>query len=227
MLEVQWMERTAYEIALEARTPITLAMSAMQRAVEQGIPLSMKACDRMLKLLHRAQHSFTKLAMYNMAVRESRGAHRIVDVIAEAHALRDSLPPEFAELIQIEWDGKPAEIVADRFQVTFVLETMMMFLTRYAPEDVPVVLHIFRVDERVHVHLEGFLPTLASLDGAEGSFRHDELRLALPLLMDYLAANEANYEERPLEDGRSRFEVDFAAAVLRSSAAHEVRHAAG
>jgi len=190
VLELELMEQTAYEIALETRTPLTYAVLALERAIRHRDGLEVGSCERVLKYLYRTQHAYTKLAMFNASVRNSACEPRSLDLIAEMRAIHSSLPDEMSSLVKVPPDNDvPARIVADCFQVSFILETLLMFFVRTAPEEIPVVVNMVhaaasaepsaaaeasadpanpaRSDPaaRVGVSVEGFLPKDWPLSG--------------------------------------------------------------
>lgn len=182
VLELELMEQTAYEIALETRTPLTYAVSALERSIRRREPLSTSNCERVLKYLYRTQHAYTKLAMFNASVRGSTGELRLLDLAAEVRAIHRSLPDEMSSLVNVFDDRSiAAKIIGDCFQVSFLLETLLMFFVRTAPEEIPVIVRIvqaadqaeeahietgvlkeealsLKVAHRVGVSIEGFLP---------------------------------------------------------------------
>jgi hypothetical protein len=202
-LELELLEQTAYQIALETRTPLTYVISTMERCARQDSPLSVGSTERLLKYLYRAQHAYTKLAMYNTSVRSAPGLPRPIDLATEIRLIHGSLPEEMASLVTLALPEEDARIVGDCFQIGFVLETLLLGFIRCAPEDIPVLVSLGCADGLVTVRIEGRVASAQSTlspDDAPGKPPAEE-RLALPLMRDYVESNAGRFDEqRPAPD---------------------------
>ena len=210
-LELELMERTAYEIALETRTPLMYAVSALERVVRDETPMPPATADRVLKYLYRTKHAYTKLAMFNPSVRSSPGPTRSIDLWAEVLAIYRSLPDEMRALVQIECGNNTARIAGDCFQIAFVLETVLMFFIRTAPEELPVAVSVQSNDGFTGISIEGFLPHDWPMAGDvdRNEAMQSELRLAYPLIMELLRKNQGRYNQERLAGDRVRYSVKF------------------
>ncbi len=210
-LELELLEQTAYQIALETRTPLTYVISTMERSARHGAPLSVDSTERLLKYLYRAQHAYTKLAMYNTSVRSAAGLPRPIDLATEIRLIHGSLPEEMASLVALDLPEQPSHVICDCFQIGFVLETLLLTFIRCAPEDIPVVVSLRADDGRVTVRIEGHVGAGMSMPGRSegGGSLPSEERLAFPLIRDYLQANAGTVEEQRLSADRVRYAVSF------------------
>lgn len=210
-LELELMEQTAYEIALETRTPITFAISSLERSVRNRQAMTASTAERLLQYLYRAQHAYTKLAMYHPAVRASEGDYRLIDLDAEVRALYLSLPAEMRALVRVVTPVTPAKIVGDCFQVIFVLEVLLTFFIRTSPEEIPVIIEVASSPEAVAVHFEGFIPTSGEGSEETGSVvsATTDRRLASPLIKQYLARNGGSLSKAQLAPERVRYSLNF------------------
>jgi len=192
-LELELLERAAYEIALETRTPLMYAISELERAARGGTGMPAAGLEAVLKYLYRTQHAYAKLAMFNAEVQSMPEDRGIIDLAAEVRALYRWLPPETATLVHVELDpSRPARVRGDCFQLVFVIETVLMFFLRTAPEEVPVVVTVTTHDDRVLVQFDGRLALQSASVGQlwGGDPSHSELRLAYPLISQYVARND-------------------------------------
>jgi PAS domain-containing protein len=215
-LELELLEGAAYEIALETRTPLMVAISQLERSTRDGAGLDAQAAELVLKYLYRTQHAYAKLAMFNAEVQAMPGDRRIVDLAAEVRAMCRWLPPEVAALVHVAEAeaGRPARVHGDCFQLAFVIETVLMFFVRTAPEEVGVIVTVATRDDRVLVQFDGRLSARSGSAGQPWGDdpSHSELRLAYPLISQYVSRNDGEYIAELLSDGRARHTLSFPVA---------------
>ncbi len=207
-LQLELMEKTTYDIALETRTPLMYAISALERLADDQRPLSQAGAERVLKYLYRVKHAYTKLAMFNANVRDTRGFVDCIDLGAELRILHEALPDEMRELVELMLPPQPVKIQGDRFEVAFVLETLLLFFVRTAPEELPVKVRLWAEGTDAQITIEGCVPAdwqLARNDEGMPS----ELRLAYPLLRELLDRNGGVDAQVPLDGGSLRHELRF------------------
>ena len=106
------MEQTAYEVALECRTPLALAISSVERSIHRREDLRLAGCERIVQYLYRAQHAFTKLAMSNSSVRRSTAHARSIDLAAEIRLIHRSLPEDMRCMVHSENLEQPVRIIS-------------------------------------------------------------------------------------------------------------------
>lgn len=214
-LELVLLEQTAYEVAIETRTPLTIAISELERAGRARTASASASMERSLRYLYRAQHAFAKLAMFNGSVRRSEFPPEVIDLGIELRALCSNLPPEMGSLVQLEVPGVAVRTVGDAFQIAFVLETLLIFLARHAPEEVPVQVSLSASDDRVLVRFEAAvaIESVVSPDSNVHRSPAFELRLSYPLIQDYLARNDATFELGPARDGQMAYVLSFKTAA--------------
>ena len=146
--------------------------------------------------------------MFNANVRDTRGFVDCIDLGAELRILHEALPDEMRELVELMLPPQPVKIQGDRFEVAFVLETLLLFFVRTAPEELPVKVRLWAEGTDAQITIEGCVPAdwqLARNDEGMPS----ELRLAYPLLRELLDRNGGVDAQVPLDGGSLRHELRF------------------
>lgn len=212
-LELELLERAAYEVALETRTPLTVAVTDLERLVRGRDPLPPDGAERLLKYLYRAQHAYTKLALYNTEVRAAPSEPQLMDLGQELRALVRWLPEEMATLMQLHRPPEPVRCRGDCFELGFVFETVLVFFLRMAPEEVPLQVRVQRQGDEAQVVFEGLLSRQLSTSGPGSRDQHalSDLRLAAPLITHFVQRNGGRFQQQWLAGDVARHTLAFPA----------------
>lgn len=212
-LELELLGRTAYEVAMETRTPLMVAVTELERAVRANDAVPPASAERLLKYLYRTQHAYTKLAMHNTEVREAPRQPQLMDLGLELRALLRWLPDEMRALARYEPAAQPVRCEADCFELGFVLETVLMFFLRMAPEEIPLRVSVQRQGDEAVVSFEGVLSRQLSTSGPGSRDQHalSDLRLAEPLIHHYVQRNGGRFQQQWMAGDLARHTLRFAA----------------
>ena len=217
-VQLEFLEETAYELAVETQAPLGMAMSWLESELESAHrpgtardPGRARDLQTVLRQLGRVKHAFTRLAMYN---REARVAARAVSTIqldSELEALLASLAASEREKVQLVSAARRVEVEADHTQLHIVVESLLSVLLRAAPETATVLLTLVPDDREVFLRLRGKLPP-ARRHGARFAApeaAQADLRLAHPLLDKLMRNQGGSLRVHTLTDGETEFVLGF------------------
>ncbi|MCG6875571.1 MAG: GAF domain-containing protein [Betaproteobacteria bacterium] len=210
-VELELLEMATYEVAIQTNTPLALAVAEIERLAARQADSQREGFDRALRQLGRVKRAFMRLAMFNPNARPASGEFSKLDLATELDAARSSLPEDEQSLVRVSGDQSSATVQGDPFQISFVLETLLSALVRFAPEDHPVAAELRRANGSVEVRLAGYVPT-SSTDPAEGrdwSERRTDLRIAQPLVEQFMGNHGGELAIHSLDDGRREFLLRF------------------
>lgn len=210
-LELELLEQTAYEVALEARTPLMLALSFLERLPARDEDGWRQSVERTRQYLLRVNHAYTKLATFNTSVQAKSGATRVIDLNLEAETIASSLPIELQKLIHLHTVEPNTKIDANPFEIAFVLETVLMFFVRSCPEDTHVSVTVTRPRLFARCIIEGIVPSRDEEQGALAPSRalETELRLAGPIVDRFIRKNRGRWHFVNRREGGARFSFLF------------------
>jgi PAS domain-containing protein len=210
-VEVELLEKAAYEIAMETRTPLTLAMAQLEK-LSKGREDMEKPVAEILKMLGRVKNAYTRLAMFNVRARDDPESFIPLSLSGELRALIASLTDEEAAKILVSIEDEPLEIDGDHNQLATVFGTVLSVLLRSAPESGQVAVGLRGEGTAAIVRMEGQVAApegrRARRDPAGEAYR--DLKMAHPLLQDIMKAHGAAIQLRESQDGRAEFEMRFA-----------------
>ena len=116
----------------------------------------MRRVSKVLRLLGRVRHGYSKLAMFNPRARPKPSELSRLNLRAEIEALAADLSEGDRVRVTVEGDGVPT-ISGDHFQLGTIFEALLSELLRYAPESQPVEAVLAVTDTQVTVRLRGFI----------------------------------------------------------------------
>lgn len=217
-VQLEFLEDTAYELAVETQAPLGMAMSCLEDQLEAAFQSDAareqtrgRELQTVLRQLGRVKHAFTRLAMYN---REARVASRVASTIridCEIDALLASLAASERRKVVFETAARKVEVEADHMQLHIVVESLLSVLLRAAPETAMVRLTLVPDDELVYLRLRGRLPP-ARRHGERFSApeaAQADLRLANPLLGKLMKNQGGALKAGVLPDGDTEFVLSF------------------
>ncbi|MBB3295454.1 PAS domain-containing protein [Mitsuaria sp. BK045] len=217
-VQLEFLEETAYELAVETQAPLGMAMSWLESELESAHrPGAARDPDRardlqtVLRQLGRVKHAFTRLAMYNREARVAARAVSTVQLDSELEALLASLAASEREKVRLVLAARRVEVEADHTQMHIVVESLLSVLLRAAPETATVQLTLVPDDREVFLRLRGKLPParrhgtrFAAPEAAQA-----DLRLAHPLLDKLMRNQGGSLRIHALADGETEFVLGF------------------
>lgn len=221
-VQLEFLEETAYELAVETQAPLSLAMAWFERQIEAstrvpsdraGAEDDASAADlvSVLRQLGRVKHAFTRLALYN---REARNRSRQLCTIrldSELHALLAGLTVTERAKVQPHSFDQVVEIEADHTQLHIVVESLLSGLLRAAPETGKVLLTLVPDDSTVFLRLQGKMPPGRRRGNRFGSLEaaHADIRLAHPLISRLMKGQNGSFKVNALPDDVTEFVLGF------------------
>ena len=221
-VELELLEKAAYEVAVETSSPLALAVCELEHIARvMAIPPSppatgpgshdeMRRVSKVLRLLARVRHGYAKLAMFNPRARPKPSELSRLNLRAEIEALAADLSEGDRVHVSVEGNGVPA-ISGDHFQLGTIFEALLSELLRYAPESQPVEAVLAVTDAQVTVRLRGFIRAQgAGSDAArQWSQARADLSIARPLIDEFMRFHRGDFAEATLPDQRTEFTLHF------------------
>jgi PAS domain S-box-containing protein len=158
-VQLELLERAAYEIAVETQAPLSAATSYLQRLMARFDESGKRDAEKVLRHLARIKGSYLRLSMYNSEARGNGTKPCVISLNGEVRALRASLVSE--EVAKVDIDDRQApslEIEADPTEISIVLETLLTKLIRAAPEDGKVTITLQDEPSAAVLIMRGKLP---------------------------------------------------------------------
>jgi PAS domain S-box-containing protein len=217
-VELDLLGQATYEVAMQTKAPLALAMATLDQAARRLSPEERRALDKALRQLDRVERGYTRLAMFRDRTRAPGDARRehsaaeaqafgTVDLLAEVRAIAADLqPPAVSQPVVVVKHNLPSpRIRGDQMSVSLLLETLLGALVRFAPEDEPVLVEFAEAGGRLILRLRGHLARRAYATETVRLTRdvRAELRVALPMVEKILAVHGAMLEP-PQYEGESR-----------------------
>lgn len=217
-VELEFLEETAYELAVETQAPLSMAISYLESKLESARQLGVTngpSCDQdlqsVLRQLGRVKNAITRLAMYNREARVASRAIRTIQLDVELEALITSLTAPERKKVDLALTERQVEIEADHMQLHIVIESLMSVLLRAAPETAMVRLRVVRDEHQVFLLLCGKLPP-ARRHGtrfAAPEAAVAEARMADPLVRKLMKNQGGSFKVNSLTDGDTEFVLAF------------------
>jgi len=217
-VQLEFLEETAYELAVETQAPLGMAMSCLEDQLEAAFSSETareqargRELQTVLRQLGRVKHAFTRLAMYNREARVSARVASAIRLDGEIDALLASLAASERRKVVFETAVRKVEVEADHMQLHIVVESLLSVLLRAAPATAIVRLTLVPDDELVFLRLRGRLPParrhgerFAAPEAAQA-----DLRLANPLLCKLMKNQGGALKASVLPDGDTEFVLSF------------------
>jgi PAS domain S-box-containing protein len=207
----EMLNQATYEIAAQTRTPLSLAMAALERlgrSSEFREPIA-----KIVRQLGRVKHGYVKLALGNPGVALCASNAR-VDLRAELEAGLYGLPDDLRSLVHVT-EGLPVVLVhGDHFQIGLLIETLLSLLLRSAPEREAIDV-VLRADSGfAELIFSAFMPMHADDETAskQRSEFKGELALCEPLITRLAESNSAQFTQRVLDENHIALALRFITA---------------
>ena len=229
-VELELLEKAAYEVAVETSSPLALAVCELEHIARvmamgpsppptgPGSIDEMRRVSKVLRLLGRVRHGYSKLAMFNPRARPKPSELSRLNLRAEIEALASDLSENDRVRVTVEGAGVPA-INGDHFQLATIFEALLSELLRYAPESQPVEAVLAVTDAQVTVTLRGFIRAQGPGSDAarQWSQARADLSIARPLIDEFMQFHHGDFTEATLPDQRTEFTLHFPTAVIQGA----------
>ena len=227
-VELELLEKAAYEVAVETSSPLALAICELEGLFRAHAPGELRQnaatsavssderrrVDTVLRLLGRVRHGYSKLAMFNPKARPKPSELSDLSLRAEIEAIAAGLAEVDRVRVMVEGEGALPCVRGDHFQIGTIFETLLSELLRYAPETQPVEAVLAAKGGTVEVRLRGFLAPAGDGEAAarEWSRTRAEFAIAKPLIDEFMLAHRGSFGATVAPNGRTEFLLRFPSA---------------
>jgi PAS domain S-box-containing protein len=153
--ELEYLGRMYREIAIQTKTPLSLAFSWLHTIEEREKPI----VDKINRELQKVQLTYDRLALYE----ECEGLfpfHEMLLKISEVVTrLRDTVPESEQKKIEVHLEPNLPLIRGDLYQLTFCLRTILSYLLRFVPQNDHIQVRVTRELLGIGIRVIGFLPS--------------------------------------------------------------------
>jgi PAS domain S-box-containing protein len=223
--ELEGLERIFSDIAAQTKVPLALAFSELTRLKRQfeavGSPQYGKIAedlDKICRHLRRAEITYDHLALYDHAAPAGLPTN---PVIVEAGKLLDTLinelPSSDAQRIRVTGDGFTSRIMADVYQVSWVVLSLLSYGLRLLPEskklEIAVNLRKKHGKQWVRFTIATFVPTSAQPAKRKSDIfiakAISDLSLGRQAVNAFARANGGHFESPKKLQGAVELTVEF------------------
>ena len=199
--ELEYLGRVHRELAIQTKTPLTLAFSWLERlrASDEGTVTNIIQELRMVEL------TFDRLALYEQHEGILPTNKMLLDISEVTRSVLNSLPEFEIKKIAFKAEAKLPWLRGDHFQLAFCIRAILVYLLRFVPEKEYIVFGVKGENDVVVIRIKGILPDLseAALPGERAeSLRRVLVDIALGenILRSFIHANGGVYHQ-PIRDG--------------------------
>ncbi len=168
MEEIEGLEKIYHELAVQTKTPLSLALGWLDRLKRRLTEPSLQdQVDASLRQLKKLELTYNRIAMYADGMTHMPFNPTLLDLTEVINDVRYVLPISEQDLItwpQIKGD---TYIEGDLFQLRFCLETIFSYLLRFTPAEERIELSTKVGDGQVQVTITGRLPRSTPAGGTE------------------------------------------------------------
>ena len=208
--ELEFLDAATYEVAAQTQTPLGLAIAWLAK-LEAGLPKKHReVVKEALRELHTVRGAYDRLALYKKDASGAPLVKVLLNLRRELEAVIARFPKPIQDLVTIEPSGKgPFDVEGDSFLVSFVLETLLSYLIRFATVSRPVRARVRRRSEMLEVEFNGAIPTRAKPGSDEVDRMPFEMWLARDALISFLQRQRGQLEIEQDSDGSIVFRLHF------------------
>lgn len=171
--ELEYIGKLYYELAIQTKTPLTLAFSWLQKANMKSENSDIKELtEKTLRQLRKLNLTFNRLAMYDKTNTLSPGLpyqEMLMQFDEIANNLTETFTKQEMNRIQLVVKGQPKYLRGDPYYITFCFETIYSYLLRFLPENKLLKTELTYDEKRLRVIIRGFLPDVKSEKDIETS----------------------------------------------------------
>jgi len=207
------LEQAAYSVAAETCTPLSAAISELETMTGRS-SADEASLRRVLRQLTRVRHGYQRLAMFNADARPAISTLAALNLQSELEALARNLADPGRIVVEGAAPGPPPVIQGDHFQIGFVLETFLVAMLRYAPEEEPVTATVSVAGNEVEVRLRGYLDAgmPAQQSNAPWVPSDADMVIAKPLIDEFVKNHRGSWVGSVCSDRRAEVHLRFPSA---------------
>ncbi len=170
--EIENLEKIYHELAIQTKTPLSLAAGWIGR-LKAGLSNADQkdTIDKILRQLNKLEITYNRLALCGDDKESMPFNQVLLDASELVEDIKNGLPT--SEQSRIEWRIPQTEtsILGDLFQLRFCLETILSYLLRFVPENLPIVLEVTNNGREIAITISGWLPKPEHLSTDDGGLK--------------------------------------------------------
>jgi PAS domain S-box-containing protein len=153
------LQRTYYEIALQTRAPLSLIFTWLRR-LQTGEEVDVRELvDRSIRQLRKVELTYDRLVLHEHGQTLGCAYNEIVLSVDEViKHVQDQLPRVDAERLAVDYPTSLPQVRGDLFQLEFCLTSLLSYLFRLVPQDGQVHIVVEQDDSQLTLNIDG--PTL-------------------------------------------------------------------
>jgi PAS domain S-box-containing protein len=204
------LEQAAYSVAAETCTPLSAAIAELEGMAGRS-SADEASLRRVLRELGRVRHGYQRLAMFNAEARPAISTLTPLNLQSELEALARNLADPGRIRVEPATSGQPPVIQGDHFQIGFVLETFLVAMLRYAPQEEPVTVTVSVAKDEVEVRLRGYLDAGMPAQQANAPWvpSDADMVIAKPLIDEFVANHHGSWVGSVCSDRRAEVLLRF------------------
>ncbi len=212
---VERLETLYREIAIQIKTPLSLAFSWLRRLRKGETGKTAEVLNETLKQLHKVDLTFDRLLLYDHDRRLIPYNTVLLDISYLIESIKKGMPSSEAAYISIESEQNLPSVLGDMHQISFCIETILSYLMRFVPEEGKINVKISRRDSRIVIVISGYEPefkqTKSYIDDSWIVRTSKEIALAKNVLKAFI---EEDNKGRFCEPKRCGKEIEFRIELL-------------
>jgi PAS domain S-box-containing protein len=204
------LEKAAYSVAVETCTPLSAAISELESIARQSSGHE-ASLHRVLRQLGRVRHGYLRLAMFNPDARPATSTFAPLNMQSELEALARHLADSGRVRVEPAMPGPIPVIQGDHFQIGFVLETLLVAMLRYAPEEEPVIAAVSVAERNVKIQLRGYLDAGMPAQQLDAVWMPSDADMAIakPLIDEFVANHDGSWLGSVGKNRRAEINLQF------------------
>ena len=163
--ELEAIEEMYHEIAMQTRTPFSLLFAWLRRLYDEDVdtPAS-DVIDKAIRQLRRIELTYERLVLHD--VRKEHGEFNPVlfDIQSLVKMALDEFPRSESTRVMRDIPESLPQLQGDLFQLTFVLQTILSYLLRFASVDECIRVVARPEEGRVRIVITGFNPVAKTVE---------------------------------------------------------------
>jgi PAS domain S-box-containing protein len=206
------------EIALQTKTPLSLAYSWLRRLGEDKSDAVSGIARKALQQLHKMDLTFDRLMLFERHKSVIPYNEVLLDLWYVVKRIKEEMPESEAERLIVERPEKLPVVRGDIFQLSFCIESILSYLFRFAAADEKVRIALKSNDGSVAVSIRGRGPLAIGEDvqacGGPGwiSRTMTEMALGKGMIESFVEMNLGTFHETKREGDGLIFRFDLPAS---------------
>jgi PAS domain S-box-containing protein len=208
--ELEYLGRVQRELAIQTKTPISLAFSWLEtlRDADQ------ETVKKIIQELRKVELTYDRLALYEQNAGILPTNKILLDISEVTRNALNTLPEFERKKIDVKTAVGLPWVKGDHFQLIFCVRTILSYLLRFVPENDSIDYRLEREESRIVIRIGGILPQLseAALPGESADSLHRvlvDIALGEDILRSFVRANNGIYHQPVREGQRIAFRIDL------------------